>query len=572
MIRTKLIRTFAIAACVLFGSHSASAAVDPNFYIYLCFGQSNMEGNAQEESVDKVDVDERFQLLATCNFSSPSRTKGNWYKAVPPLVSPQGHLGPTDYFGRTMVAALPSNVRVGVIPVAMGGSPIEMFDKDQYQQKMKDNPGALWTDLAKQHYGGNPYKRLIDMAKKAQEVGVIKGILLHQGCSNNGDPNWPNMVKKIYDDILKDLGLNAADIPLFVGETLRKENGSDACYMHNEQVAKMPSVISNSYVISSEGCDGNHTDPWHFCAEGYRILGKRYAQAALKVLGVDMKADADYQFGSTLKKFYTVKKLEITDNLMTVPGYLQRIPATAVYEDGHKESVDKDMTYRCDDIVFNGSVMQPTKEVSTTAEAIYTDFTRKEISATIHIDVRFFPFGKEYLTLQSSTGKLTYDEANRSVTLTAGAQAGWFYKNGANMSDYKFLVLKLKEPQTSNAEVRVYRTASVNGTPYKEKIEDRTTVAIDLNKMIYNKSGSKVDPAKVYIVDFYSQKAGTLLIDDVFLSNDDQYAAYSTDINTVNSDDIDADNTIYTLDGRDVSNQALRPGVYIKDGKTITIK
>ena len=31
----------------------AKADVDPNFYIYLCFGQSNMEGNAQPQSVDK---------------------------------------------------------------------------------------------------------------------------------------------------------------------------------------------------------------------------------------------------------------------------------------------------------------------------------------------------------------------------------------------------------------------------------------------------------------------------------------------------------------------------------------
>ena len=25
---------------------NANAEVDPNFYIYICFGQSNMEGNA----------------------------------------------------------------------------------------------------------------------------------------------------------------------------------------------------------------------------------------------------------------------------------------------------------------------------------------------------------------------------------------------------------------------------------------------------------------------------------------------------------------------------------------------
>jgi hypothetical protein len=74
----------------------ANADVDPNFYVYICFGQSNMEGNAQPESIDKTGIDQRFRLLATCNFSNPARTKGNWYKATPPLVSPNGGLGPSD--------------------------------------------------------------------------------------------------------------------------------------------------------------------------------------------------------------------------------------------------------------------------------------------------------------------------------------------------------------------------------------------------------------------------------------------------------------------------------------------
>ena len=59
----------------------AKADVDPNFYIYLCFGQSNMEGNAQPESMDKTNIDDRFRLLATCHFSSPQRPLGQWYKA-----------------------------------------------------------------------------------------------------------------------------------------------------------------------------------------------------------------------------------------------------------------------------------------------------------------------------------------------------------------------------------------------------------------------------------------------------------------------------------------------------------
>ena len=292
---TTMKKLFLIGALLATQFLGVNADVDPNFYIYICFGQSNMEGNAQPEDVDKTGIDDRFQLLATCNFTNPQRTTGNWYKAVPPLVNPIGGLGPTDYFGRTMVENLPKSVRIGVIPVAMGGSPIEMFDKDQYQQKLADHPDEWWATLANQHYGGNPYGRIIEMAKKAQEVGVIKGILLHQGCSNNGDPNWPDMVKKIYNDMLTDLSLNTADVPLFVGETLRQEQGG-ACYAHNAQVARMPSVIANSYVISSEGCTGNGKDAWHFNAAGYRKLGRRYAAAALKLMGITI-SDTPSQSG-----------------------------------------------------------------------------------------------------------------------------------------------------------------------------------------------------------------------------------------------------------------------------------
>jgi hypothetical protein len=121
------------------------------------------------------------------------------------------------------------------------------------------------------------------MAKKAQEVGVIKGILLHQGESNNGDEKWPGMVKKIYKDMLSDLGLKAADVPIFVGETEYADMGG-SCSWHNHVVAKIPEVIPTGHVVSAEGIPGNDTDPWHFSAAGYRTLGKRYAEKVLDVM------------------------------------------------------------------------------------------------------------------------------------------------------------------------------------------------------------------------------------------------------------------------------------------------
>ena len=276
---------FIVSVLLLMTSLEAKADVDPNFHIYICFGQSNMEGNAQWESQDVGNVDSRFKMLATCNFSSPQRTLGNWYKAICPIVSPVGKLGPTDYFGRTMVANLPDH-KIGVIAVAMGGSPIEMFDKDKYQQKMNESPNEWWAQLARNYYGGNPYGRIIEMATIAKQYGVIKGILLHQGCSNCGDPNWPNMVKKIYNDMLNDLDLNAEDVPLFVGEVEYKGSApqSGGCEGHNVQVDLIPSVIPTGHVVSAKYLPGNGNDPWHFSAEGYRILGKRYAQVALSVL------------------------------------------------------------------------------------------------------------------------------------------------------------------------------------------------------------------------------------------------------------------------------------------------
>ena len=275
----KFFLTAMLLLCAVMG---AQAEVDPNFYIYICFGQSNMEGNAQWEAQDVGNVDPRFQMLATCNFDNPKRKLGNWYTAECPIVSPVGKLGPSDYFGRTMVKELPDK-KIGVIAVAMGGSPIEMFDKDVYEQKYKENYNEWWAQIARNYYGENPYGRIIEMAKKAQEVGVIKGILLHQGESNNGDEKWPGMVKKIYKDMLRDLGLRASDVPIFVGETEYEEMGG-GCSWHNHVVAKIPEVIPTGHVVSAKDIPGNGTDPWHFSAEGYRIFGKRYAEKVLDVM------------------------------------------------------------------------------------------------------------------------------------------------------------------------------------------------------------------------------------------------------------------------------------------------
>ena len=267
--------------------------VDPKeqFHLYLCFGQSNMEGNATPEAMDKRDVDPRFQTLACVNFNNPQRTMGEWYTATPPIVREGTGLGMADYFGRTMVKYLPEDIKVGVVDVAIGGTKIEGFMQEEVGNYIASmNPSTEgWLINYFSYYDNDPYKRLVDMAKIAQESGVIKGILLHQGESNNMQQDWPNKVKQIYDRLLEDLNLNAEETPLFVGEMVSQREGG-ACSGHNAVIARMPSVIPNSHVISSADCP-QKGDGLHFTAQGYRIMGQRYAKAALELMGIEAEIE-----------------------------------------------------------------------------------------------------------------------------------------------------------------------------------------------------------------------------------------------------------------------------------------
>ena len=274
---------------------SAHAAPDPNFHIYLAFGQSNMEGQGDVGSQDKT-VDERFQVLwAANNGSCSGKTKGKWATAVPPLAHCQGaKLGPTDYFGRTMVEKTDSKIKVGVIVVAVAGCSIQLFDKDGYANYARSQQS--WMTQRINEYGGNPYGRLIEMAKKAQEDGVIKGIIFHQGETDAGDGQWPSKVKKVYDNIIKDLGLGN-DVPFLAGEVLRSGSSKGA----NNNIAKLPQQSKNFYVISSEGFnqalgDGQNV---HFTSQEYRDFGKRYAEKMIDVLGDKIKPVAESSSSET---------------------------------------------------------------------------------------------------------------------------------------------------------------------------------------------------------------------------------------------------------------------------------
>ena len=290
---------------------------DPNFYIFLCFGQSNMEGAARPEAVDLESPGPRFLLMPAVDFPAtdgrPARKMGEWCEASAPLCRPNTGLTPADWFGRTMVASTPDNIRIGVIHVAIGGIDIKGFLPDSIKDYAeKKAPGWMKGMLAA--YDNNPYARLVTLAKKAQQDGVIKGILMHQGETNTGDPKWAGMVKQVYENLCADLNLKPEEVNLYAGNIVQAD-GKGVCIGCKKQIDELPQTIHTSQVISSDDCT-NGPDRLHFDAAGYRELGCRYGEAVARHLGFEPKRPKNLP--------ETIKKIEVPADAViaetTIPG------------------------------------------------------------------------------------------------------------------------------------------------------------------------------------------------------------------------------------------------------------
>lgn len=260
---------------------TACFAQDPNLHIYLAYGQSNMSGQATVTDKDRVQ-DPRFLVLRAANHSN--QKVGEFYPAAPPMGHSQSKVGIADIFGRTMVANLPDSIKVAVANIAIGGQSIDLFDKDRnktYVQNAK-NKGDTWWIQYLDEYGGDVYKRIVEMGKIAKQKGVIKGFLFHQGEADYQMNDWPSRVKKVYDDLIAELELDPEKTPILIGELAPTGDLG----WRNSAVKEAADMIPNGHLISAEGCPALKETSYtlHFTREGYETFGKRYAEKMLELL------------------------------------------------------------------------------------------------------------------------------------------------------------------------------------------------------------------------------------------------------------------------------------------------
>ncbi|RAI85792.1 sialate O-acetylesterase [Algoriphagus yeomjeoni] len=231
-----------------------------NFHLYLLMGQSNMAGRGKVEAIDTLTHPRVFMLDKA----------ENWVLAKDPIHfdKPAAGTGLGLTFGKIM-ANEDSNIKVGLIPTAVGGTPIN----------------AWFADSLYQQTNTYPYDDMIRRANKAMETGTLKGIIWHQGESDSNSEQAVNEYTKKFDAMLNalksDLGLSS--VPVVMGEI------GYFFYPKAKYAEDMNGVIRQ--ITNSNDCIGlvtaeglNHKgDDTHFDADSYRALGVRYASEMLKL-------------------------------------------------------------------------------------------------------------------------------------------------------------------------------------------------------------------------------------------------------------------------------------------------
>ncbi|GGF22352.1 sialate O-acetylesterase [Flavobacterium limi] len=236
---------------VILNTYSQTANSKP-YDLYLLIGQSNMSGRGKVETKDEV-IPENILMLDKTN---------NWIPAKDPMHFDRDYagVGPGISFSKKMLEDQ-KNVTIGLIPCAWGGPPIK-----------------VWKYGAK-YFNNFPYDEAVARAKIAMQKGTLKGILWHQGESDNDAEK-----SKIYLENLKELvanlrkDLNVPDLPFVAGE-IGRFNKED--YI-NKIINSLPDQVTNTAVVPSEGLT-DKGDQLHFDTPSAQELGRRYAVAMKKL-------------------------------------------------------------------------------------------------------------------------------------------------------------------------------------------------------------------------------------------------------------------------------------------------
>lgn len=220
--------------------------------LILCIGQSNMAGRGKLEDADREVVPGAYKL----------DRDGKWVAAKSPYHFDRQYaaVGPVDNFVREYLKDHPGET-VGVVPCAVGGSPVRDWDPKR----------------------GKHFARAMRRAKIARENGEFIAILWHQGETDaakwkgpdsDASKAYPGKVKEIVEAFRAELG----DVPAVVGEIGHwlRPDGDHGAWI-NPAIRSIPEILPISAAAGAGGL--KNQDRHHFDRESQIELGRRYYEA-----------------------------------------------------------------------------------------------------------------------------------------------------------------------------------------------------------------------------------------------------------------------------------------------------
>lgn len=244
-------RKFAAAAlgiaCCLVGALKGQDEPVGKPEVYLLIGQSNMAGRAPFTEEEAGAIPGCFLLNGKDKWE-PAKNPLNVHSTIRKGLGMQ-KMGPGYGFSLRMLEKQ-KGLTLGLVVNARGGSSIEEWAK-----------------------GKKFYAEAVRRTKEAQKSGNLKGILWHQGESNEKNPGeYLGQLKALVENLRKDL--EAPDLPFVAGQVNNLKP-------INDEIAKLPQTVPHTAFVSSEGLKA--MDRWHFDHDSMMLLGERYADEMLKL-------------------------------------------------------------------------------------------------------------------------------------------------------------------------------------------------------------------------------------------------------------------------------------------------
>lgn len=246
---------------------------DPNFHLYLLMGQSNMAGRGLiTPELAAVGHARVFMLNAA----------GEWVPAKNPVHFDKpkvAGVGPGLSFGVAMAEANP-NVRIGLVPCAVGGTAIRFWQPAAYDEATKTHP----------------YDDAVLRIQNAMRCGVVRGMLWHQGEADSNPTSAAAYLPKLTELIGRVRTLvGQPALPVVAGELGRfKENSIN----FNAQLLHLPDVVPHTAVATSENLT-DKGDQTHFDGASADEYGRRYA---VKMQALQAAAPTAKKSGRAMKK------------------------------------------------------------------------------------------------------------------------------------------------------------------------------------------------------------------------------------------------------------------------------